>query len=839
MKSLSPAKSIRGNRFRKTLARLESLESRTLLSGVMGYTPDSFISGSGTYDSAGRLWFANINGPDGGDISQVINGVIVNNINVGDTRPKGLVASPDGKLFFIDDNTGAIDEVDPSNPTAAPIAFLVANDQPDYSETPTNLTVSGNGAVWFTALGAATPDGGGIYRRTDVIGRLDPSTGRFSFNVVNTTDSTINTAEADSISAVGSDSVYIGFFGVDDFNFSGTNRIGTATFSGGSVNITGLYAINSGDANADTNGYLTSVATAPDGSLWFNLANIDVSGDQTLRPQDTRPVDRLVHATLDTSDNQLLQTGYSLDVHGATSDTPLFVNSLAVDGNGRVWFNEDQGNATGYLDTHSTAADPFTTFALPDGPGGPTTAPLALAVSQDPSVLDAWVTTESDGYTLLDVQSDPPASGSTPPASPAIATTPSVANLTLGTSPATLTDTAVLSGGNNETGTITFTLYRGSTLLDTETANVSGNGSYSTPTGYTLPTTGTVTGTYQWDASYSGDANNNAASDTNDSGEQVVVNPATSAITSLAGGSVIIGSGAKLTDSATLAGGYAPAGTITFTLTGPGNTVVDTETVPVNGNGSYSTPSGYLPTAAGSYVWSARYNGNGNNAAATDNGLNESEMVNRASPAITMAASPSTVTLGSAPVTLKGTAVLSGGFHETGSIIFTLYSPSNAVVDTESVTVTSNGTYTTPTGYVPTVPGTYEWVAVYSGNANNNSAISVLGNAPVTVLPAPNVITILSNTIQPLFLGLVDTTMTFSDSKTASASQFTVSVNWGDGTTSNALVVSNPFAPGTFFVLGLHLYQQRGTYSVTTTISSSVTGTSVVLDSVTKSVTVS
>jgi len=46
------------------------------------------------------------------------------------------------------------------------------------------------------------------------------------------------------------------------------------------------------------------------------------------------------------------------------------------------------------------------------------------------------------------------------------------------------------------TGTITFTLYLGQTLVDTETASVSANGSYTTPTGYTLPSTGTVTGTY-------------------------------------------------------------------------------------------------------------------------------------------------------------------------------------------------------------------------------------------------------------------------------------------------------------------------------------------------------
>src|SRR5262249_7139207 len=92
--------------------------------------------------------------------------------------------------------------------------------------------------------------------------------------------------------------------------------------------------------------------------------------------------------------------------------------------------------------------------------------------------------------------------------SPTIVTTPSPKSVTLGTSSVTLNDSAVLSGGSSPTGMITFTLvYNGSTV-DTETVSVSGNGTYTTPTGYTLPTSGTVTGTYQWNATYSGDSNN-------------------------------------------------------------------------------------------------------------------------------------------------------------------------------------------------------------------------------------------------------------------------------------------------------------------------------------------
>ena len=95
-------------------------------------------------------------------------------------------------------------------------------------------------------------------------------------------------------------------------------------------------------------------------------------------------------------------------------------------------------------------------------------------------------------------------------ASPTLTTTPSPTAVTLGSNPVTLTDSATLAGGNSPTGTITFTLLLGSTKEDTETVTVNGNGAYTTPTGYTLPGSGTVTGTYQWNASYSGDANNNS-----------------------------------------------------------------------------------------------------------------------------------------------------------------------------------------------------------------------------------------------------------------------------------------------------------------------------------------
>src|SRR5207302_328262 len=136
-------------------------------------------------------------------------------------------------------------------------------------------------------------------------------------------------------------------------------------------------------------------------------------------------------------------------------------------------------------------------------------------------------------------------------------------------------DSATLSGAYNPTGTITFTLYSpASTVVDTETVTVAGNGAYATPNGY-VPI---ATGTYQWLAGYSGDANNNGF--TGKLGDEPEgVSAASPAIVTTPGATIVVGSGNKLTDSATLSGGYNPGGTITFTLYASNTSVVDTETV--------------------------------------------------------------------------------------------------------------------------------------------------------------------------------------------------------------------------------------------------------------------
>ncbi len=199
---------------------------------------------------------------------------------------------------------------------------------------------------------------------------------------------------------------------------------------------------------------------------------------------------------------------------------------------------------------------------------------------------------------------------------------------------------------------------------------------YSTPTGYTLPTTGTLTGTYQWVAAYSGDGNNETVSSTNGD-EPVTVAPASPAIVTAANPTAIVGA-TRLQDTATLSEGYNPTGEITFTLYASDDTVVYSEQVAAAGNATVGTTTGWLPTQAGTYYWTANYSGDGNNAGIISGATDE-------------------------PVTVSGSAS----------------SVSTAIADNSGGTVRDSAIVAgTPSGVMPTGTVTYS----FSGHANGTRA---------------------------------------------------------------------------------------------------------------------
>jgi hypothetical protein len=330
-------------------------------------------------------------------------------------------------------------------------------------------------------------------------------------------------------------------------------------------------------------------------------------------------------------------------------------------------------------------------------------------------------------------------------ASPALATSPGPGG-TVGAT--TVKDTATLSNGVNPTGTIQFKAYGPSTTANctttpvkTETVTVTGNGGYPTPTGFAPA----QAGTYWWTASYGGDPNNNPAS-SGCGDESVTISKASPAIATVPsqGGAV----GTTVTDTAIVAGGDNPTGTITFQLYGPSatascsGTAVFAGTVPVSGDGSYTIPTGFIPSEAGTYWWTANYGGDTNNdpiASACDR---EQVTLTKASPAITtVPAATGTGTVGSTTVT--DTAALPDGYHPTGTIHFTAYGPSATAdctttppVDTETVSVAGNGNYTTPVGFGPAQAGTYWWTTSYDGDTNNDPAATSCGDESVTIAKA-------------------------------------------------------------------------------------------------------
>lgn len=410
-----------------------------------------------------------------------------------------------------------------------------------------------------------------------------------------------------------------------------------------------------------------------------------------------------------------------------------------------------------------------------------------------------------------------------------IVTTDSTAALALGAG--TVFDSATLSGGDVPTGTITFSVYgpNDSTCsnppVHTSVVNVNGDKTYSSDT-----FTPTVAGTYRFVAAYSGDMFGGLRSSLpstttcGDVGETVVVSPTTPTITTTASAAVNLG--APIADSAVLSGGVNPTGRITFSVYGPNDTscsspAVFTSSATVSaGNGTYLSGL-FTPTAAGTYRFVAAYNGDANNSPVTTacSDPAESVVVSRPPPG-----SPAIVTTASAAVNLgnpiSDSATLTGGSSPTGTVTFNIYGPNNATctggaISTSSATLSAAGTATSA-AFTPTQVGTYRFVAVYSGDANNASVTSACNAAAESVVVSPLTPTLTTQASPAITLGgrIFDTatlaggssptgTITFkiygpndATCTGSAADTATVTVSKGDGDYPSALF--SPSVAGTY-----------------------------------------
>jgi hypothetical protein len=191
---------------------------------------------------------------------------------------------------------------------------------------------------------------------------------------------------------------------------------------------------------------------------------------------------------------------------------------------------------------------------------------------------------------------------------PTISTTLSSSSITVG---GTVHDSATLTGAtSNAGGTVTYTVYSN----DTCTADPQDAGT-KTVTNGTVPDSDPITfnsaGDFYWQVVYSGDANNDGATSVCTS-EHLVVNKNPSAIRTAPN---LIPN-----DDATLSGLTDNAGgTVVFNLYSPSDatcsgTPAYTETVNVNGNGTYSTSNTtFVAKALGTWRWQVTYSGDANN----------------------------------------------------------------------------------------------------------------------------------------------------------------------------------------------------------------------------------
>jgi hypothetical protein len=202
-------------------------------------------------------------------------------------------------------------------------------------------------------------------------------------------------------------------------------------------------------------------------------------------------------------------------------------------------------------------------------------------------------------------------------ATPAI-TTDASAGGPLGTA---IHDSATLTGGNSPTGTVTFTLFAGTASC------TDGNALYTSPAeplSTTAPHTATSgtyipagLGTFQWRATYSGDANNQGTSSAcGDEPDAIGQAAPTITTTASAGGVAPV----SVHDTATLAGGVNPSGTVVFAL------YPDTASCSAGTSALYTSPAEALAAgvatsgsfslaSAGTDQWKATYSGDTNNAA--------------------------------------------------------------------------------------------------------------------------------------------------------------------------------------------------------------------------------
>jgi hypothetical protein len=126
---------------------------------------------------------------------------------------------------------------------------------------------------------------------------------------------------------------------------------------------------------------------------------------------------------------------------------------------------------------------------------------------------------------------------------------------------------------------------------------------------------------------------------------------------------------------------------------------------------------------------------------------------------------------------------------------------------------------------------------VYSGTITVQDGSSVAGTLTFTSTISDIPLNVTSLTTTPLFLRIVTAVGTFTDDGDLALSTWKATINWGDNTTSTGLIVRDPTQSGRYFVLAIHQYRTRGTYTVRLTVTTSEVNSVVTNSTLTATVT--
>jgi hypothetical protein len=283
-----------------------------------------------------------------------------------------------------------------------------------------------------------------------------------------------------------------------------------------------------------------------------------------------------------------------------------------------------------------------------------------------------------------------------------------------------VTAVATIQEGAIPTGQIKFEAFSPSdtdcskAAVFSSTTAASGNGSYRSAA--FVPT---QVGTFRWTVSYAGDASHAKAA--TDCGK-VTSNISKAGPTVAGQAKQQLKVGTSFRDTATLQGGYSPAGTITFRIYGPTSAGCSkpmlVDTIAVAGNGTYKSDP-FVPKRPGRYSFVASYSGDAANQAASEpcDSPGQAVLVQKGTPKV----KPRALLVGGKQISIR--ARLSGGASPSGVINFRLYGPGDKrckhnPLFSGGTTVKSNGNYSLAK-YLATKLGLYRLSVGYSGDRRN------------------------------------------------------------------------------------------------------------------------